>query len=688
MYFLNSLLKAILCFILFFNFSFLVAQSEKRNNGLITLQAKTQYGSIYTYLPENYVQGKPISGSFFIEPIGSSTREIQKNTKKMLEYGLQIGESKINIKDKLFSTILTSDQIDLAILDGNGKLIQSFKTILSNRIQPKKFSFPKGVKSEDRSQVIGNFDGNLKNTSLLLNGHRCNVLAESPIQVLFKAPKLSTGNYNFKVNENNIEVASGKIQVVNYELTAGRLNLKRGQSTHIQATITGLNFLEKPIPLTVTNLSPAVVSLQGGNLQTIMIPRQEGAFIKRWSVRSLKTGSFSISTELKLPDTKFPVVGVSAAVAVDGKDPCAVLKKSCDKLLADLNAKKAIAKTAKDKADIDKRAADKLKKIADDLERDAKKAEREALPPDEGATIKYEGYTYKLIDHKLLNVLRKDAYADYRAGNSNINQYQDRIKKLSGPDALKEVEKNRKKLEARLKEKAKKARQVADNAKEPYNAAKTKADASKEIADNKQADVDAAQKAYDECMKKVKEECDKILAQKAKEEANRIKKEEEARVAAAEAERLRIAEEKRKQGVAKRKAKAMAYQKYLLDNIKELGLIGSSGIKEVPGLWDWLPNFLESPVGNFVEGVGKSPIPTDVLKALGGLYKIAGALLDPCTALGARKTIERLEEMTNPRTRTKRKYTDKEAMKKTEDMCKLLRKLKAKSLQLKKATGG
>ena len=679
-------MKQLTTLFVLFCFFISTAQTETRNNGLVTLKTKTPHGNVYTYLPENYVAGKPISGSHFLEAAGSSARDIQKNTKKLLEYTLQLGDTKFNLKDKVFSIIVNSDEVKLSILDAKGKVVQSYAAKLLKKGLPGSFSFPQGIKSEDRSQIIGSFDGNIKTTSLSLGGQSVKVLAESPVQTLFKAPKLSTGIHKFSVRENNEEVASKEVQLVNYELTAGRLNLKRGQSTHIQANITGLNFLEEPIPLTVTNLTPAVVSLQGGNSQTIMVPRQEGAFIKRWNVRSIKTGSFSISTELKLPETKFPNEGVAINSDFDEKDPCKELKKSCDELLTDLNAKKAAAKPAKDKADADKKEADRLKKIADDLEKKAKKAENDAIPPDEGATITYEGYTYKMIDHKLLNVLRDEAYADYKDGKTNVNEYQDRLKELSGPEALKEMEKKRKELEEKLKEKAKEAREAADKAKEPYNKAKAKADASKKIADEKQAEVDAAQRAYDECMKKVKEKCDKIKADIAKAEADRIKKEEEAKAAAAEAERLRIAEEQRQAAIARNKERIQKRRKYLLDNIKELGLIGSAGIKDVPGLWDWLPDFLETPVGNLVEDRTGGVIPTDVFKALGGLYKIAGAILDPCTPLGARKTVSRLEEMTNPYTNSK--YTSDEALKKTEDMCKLLRRLKAKSLQLKKASGG
>ncbi len=105
----------------------------------------------------------------------------------------------------------------------------------------------------------------------------------------------------------------------------------------------------------------------------------------------------------------------------------------------------------------------------------------------------------------------------------------------------------------------------------------------------------------------------------------------------------------------------------------------------MPGIWDWLPDFLGNPVGNFLEDQTGGVIPTDVFKALGGLYDVVLVFYDPCNPRGHFKTVERLQKMTNPY--TDKKYTEKEAERKTIAMCKLLRKLKAKSLQLKKLRG-
>jgi len=527
---LNLLKKYLLLLFFLIATQFLVAQVKTLNNGLITINISTPHGNIYTYLPENFVVNMPISGSFFLEPNGSSAKDIQKNRKKLLEYSLKLGDFKLKLKDMVFSTIMKTDQINMSILDGKGKLIKSTNTHLTSKIQPETFSFPEGIKSADRSQIIGAFDGNLKNNSILINGQNSTILAQSPVQTLFKAPKLATGVHKISVKKNNNEIANGKTQIVNYELTAGKLKLKKGQTSFILATITGLNFLEKPIPLTVENMTPTVITLEGGNSQKIMISKQSGAFTKRWSIRSIKTGDFIISTNLQLPDTKFPKEQIIIATNADNENdenPCKEIKINCDELLVVLNDKITQFDKALIDYDNDQTDADNLNKEAKKLENIASNAERDAEPAEEGATITYEGYTYKLADSKLLKVLRDDAYQDYKNGKTDVDKYQERLKDLEGKDAIKEVEKNRKKLEKKLDEIAKEARKKADEAKKTYKKAKEKSETSKKISDQLELEVGAAQKAYDDCLdaaKAEKEKCDKYLAEQSKKEKERLAK--------------------------------------------------------------------------------------------------------------------------------------------------------------------
>ena len=121
---------------------------------------------------------------------------------------------------------------------------------------------------------------------------------------------------------------------------------------------------------------------------------------------------------------------------------------------------------------------------------------------------------------------------------------------------------------------------------------------------------------------------------------------------------------------------AEEHVRYLLENIRDLNLIVYPGFFEIPGLWDWMPGVLAAPVSYGVEDYNFNVIPTDTIKALAGLYAIAATLLEPCTQADMLKTIERLEERTNPH--TGQDYTLNEAIDKTDDMCTLLRRLKSR----------
>lgn len=384
----------------------------------------------------------------------------------------------------------------------------------------------------------------------------------------------------------------------------------------------------------------------------------------------------------------------STAASNESIDPCEKLRKNCDKLLRIAENKETEADAKQTAADNARDAFNKADTAAKDLEKAAGDAEELAdIKPPTGRGSVDGGQEYTTADSAYLEQMNAQVNADYQSGKISVEEHQKRLKENTIEKARKERIKN----EARLKKEAKEARDKADKARAEADKAKAAADAAQNEADKAKAEAEKARKAYEDCIKKAEDECEKIKKQieekrlqaeaekKKKEEAEaktaaeeRRKKETAERNAAAEANRLKAADAARK--------KQRERTEYLVNNIKTLGLINSRGFdSDVPGVWQWLPDFLETPVSMLVEKKVNAPIPLDTLRAIGGLYGIAASLLDPCTALGMRKTVERLEEMTNPY--TKAKYTNNQALDKTRDMCTLLRRLKAKLEAYNKAQG-
>src|SRR5688572_28393474 len=93
------------------------------------------------------------------------------------------------------------------------------------------------------------------------------------------------------------------------QLTTGNLNLKKGENTYIEVKLTSLQNLPDTALLTITNMTPGVVTMTNGNVQVITI--SPVARLEVFSVRSdavsIATGDFKVTVDLDLPGGPPPV---------------------------------------------------------------------------------------------------------------------------------------------------------------------------------------------------------------------------------------------------------------------------------------------------------------------------------------------------------------------------------------------
>lgn len=372
----------------------------------------------------------------------------------------------------------------------------------------------------------------------------------------------------------------------------------------------------------------------------------------------------------------------NATIAVDGqddgkaaqadatekkKDPC---KEECLDLLASANAKAAAAKTAQDAADTAKAAADAADAKAKTAETAADKAEEMAkdVPRNDRAIVNGEEYTTADTEYRIQ--LQAGINAAHKAGQISDAEHERQTKANTTGKARDERLKNL----AKLKAEAEKARAAADAARGAADKAKTDAANAQKAADTAQQAADDARRAYNDCVRKAKEECDKKIAE--------LKTAEDKRLADIKTtEDARIARENEIKAAKAQRERDVAENKRLLELIKKLGLLDKK-LAEVPGIWEWLPDYLEPPfeVAFFAEAITATPVPTDTLKALGGLYGLIGQMLNPCNdALAKPRLIAKLNKMG---------YSDAEALTEIKKMCDLMTEARTKLLQASKATGG
>lgn len=381
----------------------------------------------------------------------------------------------------------------------------------------------------------------------------------------------------------------------------------------------------------------------------------------------------------------------SSAGQGKSKDPCEKLRNKCDNLLKIANAKKAVADARQAEADKARGEANKAEKNAKDLEEKAKQAAAlaEVKPPTGRGSVD-GGQEYTTADSAYLAQMNAQVVADYQSGKISVEEHQKRLKENTIEKARKERIKN----EARLKREAKAAKKKAADARTAADKAKGAADAAQKIADAANAEADVARKAYEECVKKANDECNKLKLQIAaaarKAEEARLYAEAEKKRKAAEAARLATEERKRKEAAAiqaaaeekRRIATETRIQKQreilrtIYRQMYRLGFIAGSEIDENRVYLNLLSKFVENPPQKTVE---EGLLPDEVLEAFRNMKLVR----NPCgNNIVKQRAWKQLETMINPR--TGRRYTDNEAQRALNEMCRLLRRLGARQDALNK----
>ena len=370
----------------------------------------------------------------------------------------------------------------------------------------------------------------------------------------------------------------------------------------------------------------------------------------------------------------------TVAASSSEDDPCAKPPRECEELRQAAWQKEAEAAGAEMVARTARQEADRLETEAARLEAEHKKKAAEAKDPGPGDSYIEDAETGRRVTSRDLELKRaamRAAWGKYKAGDLTAKELEETWDDLSDAEALEELRKKDREERAKKQKEADALKKKADTARTAADAVGAAATAAEATARSAREAAQEARRRYEECMKKWREKCKKLAEERRRQEEERRKKAADAAAAAAEAERqAQLAEQRRKAAEAARQ-KRLAHNRYLLENIRDLGLISHPGFWETPGIWDWLPDAIERPVGDFLEDQTGGVIPTDAIKAIGGLYGIAAALLNPCVSGGQGRTALRLTERKNPKTGSN--YTLNEALKKTEEMCRMLRRLKARA---------
>ena len=307
------------------------AQSISSQKGLTTAVFNLPQGLIKLYLPDDIRPGDIISGTVLAEPNGTTDKEKNRNSQSLQKYKVKLGDiiiSSVSLQRQTIKFIQSPAYPSIAVLDDKAAVIATVPAPVNNTpaIQSGGIIAPSHVLANSPLRITGPFDGDASNTKCRIDGKEMEILAESPRQTICSVPSTSSGPHTITVEEKG-KTTEKNISAVNMELAAGKLNLMKGEKTYVDVTITGLQNLSSNATLSITNITTGVVTMIGGEVQVLPISPASvsgaGTFNKRFDLQSIKTGSFSVTVNLDLPE---PGTDSSSSAALCN---CYLLDQSC-----------------------------------------------------------------------------------------------------------------------------------------------------------------------------------------------------------------------------------------------------------------------------------------------------------------------------------------------------------------------
>ena len=310
----------------------MTAQTVTSQKGLTSVVYELPEGKITIQLPDDIRAGETISGTVSVVPNGKNEQAFTKHLAKLVKYRIDFNGQhfQVTAKDQIIQCNINTNpvtQIPLNLLNAAGTNAGQANipctTITNPPNTQQGCTIPSHALTTTPLRITGSFDGNSSNTNCTVGGQPAQVLAESPRQSIFRFPGNMNGTQQVQVQENGRQKCSTPVSCVNMELSVGKLNLIKGEQTHIAVKITGLQGLPDTARLTIVNITPEIVVMQPSNNYFELIAPDSvsaGTYFKQFAIQSIKTGGFTVNVNFDLPND----VMLSPGSEKNNKCACAI----------------------------------------------------------------------------------------------------------------------------------------------------------------------------------------------------------------------------------------------------------------------------------------------------------------------------------------------------------------------------
>ncbi|MFC4721222.1 carboxypeptidase-like regulatory domain-containing protein [Geojedonia litorea] len=165
--------------------------------------------------------------------------------------------------------------------------------------------YPTQLFISDTLTIKGYFDGHPENTTIEIDGQKFSAISETSSQSSFLFLNSRLGHVDGMLTEHNFSVPL-QLQLLKLNTILSKSNLKRGSRTVLELKVEGVNDSQDAIQIQLTNKTPNLITLDGGEDQIWKLPalNKKNEASKNFRIRGIKPGNFNLNVSLKDVETK------------------------------------------------------------------------------------------------------------------------------------------------------------------------------------------------------------------------------------------------------------------------------------------------------------------------------------------------------------------------------------------------
>ncbi|MGE0266245.1 MAG: hypothetical protein AB7V06_26475 [Candidatus Obscuribacterales bacterium] len=271
-----------------------ISADTKIEEGITKTIFQMEEGFITVYLPAELHPGDTISGSMAAKPFGGDAESKEANMKALKSCSIELRRAAIYSPEpmpekvkKIEPPVATFDKplfsgtipektrgLEVVLVRDGRKLKYDRLKVESDEavaVDADSCMIPAIAQGNHPTLIKMRADGLAENTEVSVGGKRCEILAESPRMIVFRSPADVVGATTVSFSEGG---RGARCDLVNLQvkLSASQLRLKKGERSKMTVSINGLKSASQPVELVLSNMTPQVVQIIGGDQQVVPIP--------------------------------------------------------------------------------------------------------------------------------------------------------------------------------------------------------------------------------------------------------------------------------------------------------------------------------------------------------------------------------------------------------------------------------